>query len=287
MTSTSIDFPPRIPVGSGHLGAPGRGRQRQQRLVGLRTASRLGRVASPQATASTTTTGTARTSQLLASLGHNAHRLSLEWSRIEPAPGEFSRAAIAHYRRVLTALADAGLTAFVTLHHFTLPALVRRQGGWLAPDAVATFDRYCAFVARGAGRSHAVRVHHQRTADGRPARLPRGLPPARRDQPDPVETRRPGPGARTPGRRPGRPRGSARGHSVGLAVQMPLLRSDPRRRGMPGAVPHVATRDRRPLPRQSHRRRPRRLARRPVLPQAMGRSGLADPLRRAAAWLPD
>ena len=30
---------------------------------------------------------------LLSSLGHTAHRLSLEWSRIEPAPGEFSRAA--------------------------------------------------------------------------------------------------------------------------------------------------------------------------------------------------
>jgi len=39
---------------------------------------------------------------LLASLGHNAHRLSVEWSRIEPAPGEFSWAALSHYRRVLT-----------------------------------------------------------------------------------------------------------------------------------------------------------------------------------------
>jgi beta-glucosidase len=35
---------------------------------------------------------------LLASLGHNAHRISLEWSRVEPAPGEFSRGAVAHYR---------------------------------------------------------------------------------------------------------------------------------------------------------------------------------------------
>ena len=57
---------------------------------------------------------------LLKSLGHNCHRLSLEWSRIEPAPGEFSQGALSHYRRVLTALADAGLTGFVTLHHFTL-----------------------------------------------------------------------------------------------------------------------------------------------------------------------
>ena len=84
--------------------------------------------------------------ELLASLGHNAHRLSLEWSRIEPAPGQFSRAAIAHYRRVLSTLVDSGLTAMVTLHHFTLPRWYADQGGWLAPAAVAMFERYCAFV---------------------------------------------------------------------------------------------------------------------------------------------
>ena len=35
---------------------------------------------------------------LLASLGQRAHRISLEWSRIEPEPGEFSRAAAAGWR---------------------------------------------------------------------------------------------------------------------------------------------------------------------------------------------
>jgi beta-glucosidase len=84
---------------------------------------------------------------LLRSLGHNAHRLSLEWSRIEPAPGEFSRAATAHYRRVLTALAETGMTAFVTLHHFTLPRWFAAAGGWLAPDALTVFARYCRYVA--------------------------------------------------------------------------------------------------------------------------------------------
>jgi beta-glucosidase len=88
---------------------------------------------------------------LLSSLGHNAHRLSLEWSRIEPAPGEFSRAALAHYRRVLTALRDEDLTAFVTLHHFTLPRWFAARGGWLAPDAGAAFARYSARVAAELG----------------------------------------------------------------------------------------------------------------------------------------
>jgi beta-glucosidase len=34
----------------------------------------------------------------LAALGCNAYRFSLEWSRIEPEPGYFSRAALDHYR---------------------------------------------------------------------------------------------------------------------------------------------------------------------------------------------
>jgi beta-glucosidase len=88
---------------------------------------------------------------LLASLGHNTHRLSVEWSRIEPAPGEFSRAAVDHYRRVLTALRDTGMTAFVTLHHFTLPRWFAARGGWLGPDAVDVFARYCRHVTAELG----------------------------------------------------------------------------------------------------------------------------------------
>jgi len=84
---------------------------------------------------------------LLASLGQDAHRLSLEWSRVEPAPGEFSAAALGHYRRVLGSLAEHDLTGYVTLHHFTLPRWLAERGGWLAPDAVGRFERYCERVA--------------------------------------------------------------------------------------------------------------------------------------------
>ena len=38
------------------------------------------------------------------------------------------------------------MTAFVTLHHFTLPRWFAARGGWLAPDAVGTFARYCHHV---------------------------------------------------------------------------------------------------------------------------------------------
>ena len=89
--------------------------------------------------------------QLLAGLDQNAHRLSLEWSRIEPAPGEFSGAALEHYRRVLGTLAELGLTAFVTLNHFTLPRWLSERGSWLAPDAVERFTRYTERVAAALG----------------------------------------------------------------------------------------------------------------------------------------
>jgi beta-glucosidase len=88
---------------------------------------------------------------LLSELCQNAHRMSLEWSRIEPAPGEFSAAALAHYRRVLGTLDQHGLTAFVTLHHFTLPRWLAEQGGWLARDAVERFARYTERVAAALG----------------------------------------------------------------------------------------------------------------------------------------
>jgi beta-glucosidase len=88
---------------------------------------------------------------LLAELGQNAHRLSLEWSRIEPEPGEFSAAALEHYRRVLGTLADHGLQAFVTLHHFTNPRWFAQRGGWAARDAVERFERYCERVGQVLG----------------------------------------------------------------------------------------------------------------------------------------
>jgi beta-glucosidase len=88
---------------------------------------------------------------LLAGLGQNAHRMSLEWSRIEPEPGEFSRAALEHYRRVLGVLAEQGLEAFVTLHHFTNPRWFAQRGGWAARDAVAIFERYCERVGEALG----------------------------------------------------------------------------------------------------------------------------------------
>lgn len=88
---------------------------------------------------------------LARSLGHNAHRLSLEWSRIEPEPGQWNRAAIEHYRSVIQALRDRALEPMVTLHHFTSPAWLAARGGFERRDAVDFFERYVERVARELG----------------------------------------------------------------------------------------------------------------------------------------
>lgn len=80
--------------------------------------------------------------QLLADAGYTAYRFSIEWARIEPLPGRFSRAELAHYRRMIETAQRLGLTPVVTLHHFSHPLWFEDLGGWLAEGAVEAFTRY-------------------------------------------------------------------------------------------------------------------------------------------------
>jgi len=81
---------------------------------------------------------------LVAGLGLGAYRFSLEWSRIEPAEGEFSLAALDHYRRMCVRCLDHGVAPVVTFHHFTTPTWLAARGAWEAADAPDTFARFVA-----------------------------------------------------------------------------------------------------------------------------------------------
>ncbi len=81
---------------------------------------------------------------LLAGLGFNMYRFSLEWSRIEPEPGIFSMAALDHYRRMLECCHENGLTAMVTYHHFSSPRWLIAGGGWEGAETPEHFARFCA-----------------------------------------------------------------------------------------------------------------------------------------------
>lgn len=80
---------------------------------------------------------------LIAELGFNTYRFSIEWARIEPEEGEFSIAALEHYRRMLIACHEHGLTPIVTYHHFTSPRWFAAKGGWENLDNAPLFARYC------------------------------------------------------------------------------------------------------------------------------------------------
>lgn len=85
--------------------------------------------------------------RLVRDAGLTTYRFSVEWARIEPAPGQFSAAQLAHYGRMVDTALALGLTPMVTLHHFTNPAWLAAIGGWANPDAPALFARYCGRVA--------------------------------------------------------------------------------------------------------------------------------------------
>jgi beta-glucosidase len=85
--------------------------------------------------------------EMARALGHNAHRFSIEWSRIEPHPGRWDHGALQHYLDVVGALRARGIEPVVTLHHFTNPAWLAELGGWPRRDTVARFADYAERVA--------------------------------------------------------------------------------------------------------------------------------------------
>lgn len=85
---------------------------------------------------------------LAKSLHHNAHRFSIEWSRIEPKEGKFSKEALRHYIDVILALRRRNIEPIVTLHHFTNPVWFSKSGGWVKRRSVVRFLRYCDFLTR-------------------------------------------------------------------------------------------------------------------------------------------
>jgi beta-glucosidase len=70
---------------------------------------------------------------MLAEYGLTHHRLSLDWARLEPEPGTHDGEAVEHCTAVLRAAADAGISIWACLHHFTLP-------GWFGDDLGGFLD---------------------------------------------------------------------------------------------------------------------------------------------------
>ena len=89
--------------------------------------------------------------KLMKAAGLNAYRFSIEWARVEPEKGRYCEAEINHYREVLACCQANGITPVVTMHHFSSPQWLIKEGGWESEKVVAYFRDYCAYVAAQLG----------------------------------------------------------------------------------------------------------------------------------------
>lgn len=87
------------------------------------------------------------------SLGYNAHRFSIEWSRIEPEEGKFNEKEIEHYRDVLRALRERGIEPLVTLWHWTMPLWLSQKGGVWDKNFSLHFENFAEKVVTSLGES--------------------------------------------------------------------------------------------------------------------------------------
>jgi beta-glucosidase len=88
---------------------------------------------------------------LVADLGLHCYRFSVEWARIEPEPGQFSKVALDHYRKICEGARERGLLPVVTFHHFTSPRWLAEQGGFEWDDAPLRFGDYVAKTTEALG----------------------------------------------------------------------------------------------------------------------------------------
>jgi beta-glucosidase len=89
---------------------------------------------------------------LLKSLGCNAYRFSIEWSRVETKPNQYNKAALTHYRNMVQALKKRGITPMVTLHHFADPIWLEDKGGWHGPAVVESFTAFARAISKQIGQ---------------------------------------------------------------------------------------------------------------------------------------
>jgi beta-glucosidase len=105
---------------------------------------------------------------LLAGLGFNTYRFSLEWARIEPERGQVSNAYLDHYKRVIDCCHEHGVEPAVTFIHGTAPRWFAEAGGFLNPEGPALFARYCSTAARvlAPGMAYAFTINEPQVARG-------------------------------------------------------------------------------------------------------------------------
>jgi beta-glucosidase len=78
----------------------------------------------------------------------NAHRMSIEWSRVQPTPDRWDEDAIDRYVEMVRGLVELNMTPLITLHHFSDPMWFVEKGGWENEEAAGYFEKYVRKVVQ-------------------------------------------------------------------------------------------------------------------------------------------
>jgi len=89
---------------------------------------------------------------IMKSLGLDAFRFSLAWTRILPeGGGRVNQKGIDFYKRVIEACLERGVQPWVTLYHWDLPQCLQDKGGWRNRDIIDQMGEYTDVCTRAFG----------------------------------------------------------------------------------------------------------------------------------------
>jgi len=120
----------------------------------------------------------------MTSLGVNAYRFGIEWSRLQSAPyAPLDQTELARYIDMLDRLRAEGITPMVVLHHFSNPPWINEAGAWTNPATIPAFVDYVRqLVAALKERVHLWNTFNEPDTYACVAYLLGGFPPQRKCQ---------------------------------------------------------------------------------------------------------
>ncbi|MET1159554.1 MAG: glycoside hydrolase family 1 protein [Thermoprotei archaeon] len=84
--------------------------------------------------------------ELMAKLGYEAYRFSIEWSRVFPEEDKIDENALNRYGEIVELLHKHNIKPMITLHHFTNPVWFNRRGSWLKRENIRYFTKFVEVV---------------------------------------------------------------------------------------------------------------------------------------------
>ncbi len=89
---------------------------------------------------------------ILKELELNSYRFSIDWSRIEPEKGKYSKEGLEYYKNLIKELKDNGIEPFLTCWHWPIPLWLEEEGGLLAKNIVEYFGKFVEVLVENFGQ---------------------------------------------------------------------------------------------------------------------------------------